>query len=42
MDITRRRSLLYLGQANDVVVLYDPYQHQTIRVPASQVTLYSE
>jgi hypothetical protein len=42
LDVTRRRSLLYLGQGNDVVVFYDPYQHQTVRVPASQVTLYSE
>jgi hypothetical protein len=42
LEVAKRRSLLYLGQANGVAVLYDAVQRQTIRVPAAEVTMFAE
>jgi hypothetical protein len=37
--LVNRTDLLYLGQANSTIVLYDPRQHQAIYLPASTVML---
>jgi hypothetical protein len=42
LEVARRRSLLYLGQANSVAVLYDAVQRQTIRIPIGEVTIFAE
>jgi hypothetical protein len=41
LEVAKRRTLLYLGQANGVAVLFDPLQRQTIRIPVSEVTIFS-
>ena len=42
LEVAKRRSLLYLGQANGVAVLYDTVQRQTIRIPTAEVTIFAE
>jgi hypothetical protein len=42
LEVAKRRALLYLGQANGIVVLYDPSQRQTIRIPIGEVTIFAE
>lgn len=42
VPVAARRTLLYFGQSSGVAVLYDPYQRQTIRLPAGDVTIYVE
>jgi hypothetical protein len=42
LEVAKRRALLYLGQANGIVVLYDPLQRQTIRIPIGEVTIFAE
>ena len=42
IEVAKRRTMLYLGQAKGVAVLYDAVQRQTIRVPTGEVTIFAE
>lgn len=37
--LTDPRCVLYLGRSNDILVVYNPFRHETIRVPAQGVQI---